>query len=204
MNTISGFELVFTIGIRLSKALMVRICASSNTSMSAECNPRPNPFSRAPNMIRQPLLNLISCWPFARRTFRTYLDGFGLRVRSRMSANVSSEVRVWCAVQMTSVPAHRMNIAVPAVKVLPIRRQLDNTAPPEPQAYLLSPSNRLPGSSVMRIRSSNSASLPLIDGNAFASSSSHCRTTCAEHGMVRAARYSPTTSSTNANATAMP
>ena len=32
------------------------------------------------------------CWPFARRTFRTYLDSFGLRVRSHMSANVSSEV----------------------------------------------------------------------------------------------------------------
>ena len=98
-------------------------------------------------MMRLPLVKRISCWPFARRTFSTYLDSFGLRVRSHMSANVSSEVRVWCAVQMTNVPArpaHRMNIAVPTVNVLPICLQLDSTAPPEPQAYL--PSARLANS----------------------------------------------------------
>ena len=94
MNTTRGFGLVFRIGIMLSRARTVRICASSNTATSTLCRPRPNPFSRAPNMMRLPLENVISCWPFARRMRSTYQPSTGLRSISHMSANVSSEVRV--------------------------------------------------------------------------------------------------------------
>ena len=71
MRMTSGFGDVLTMGMRLSNALTVRICASSNTSMSAEGMPRPNPFSRAPNMILLPFENRISCWPLARRMWST-------------------------------------------------------------------------------------------------------------------------------------
>ena len=93
--TTRGLGLVFKTGIILSIARTVRICASSNTATSTLCNPRPKPFSRAPNMMRLPDVNVISCWPFALRMRSTYRPSTGLRSISHMSANVSSLVRVW-------------------------------------------------------------------------------------------------------------
>ena len=93
-------RLVFRTGIMLSIARTVRICASSKTATSTLCRPRPKPFSRAPNMMRLPDVNVISCWPFALRMRSTYLPSIGLCSISHMSANVSSLVRVWWAVQM--------------------------------------------------------------------------------------------------------
>ncbi len=62
-----------------------------------ECSPRPKPFSRAPNMMRLPLAKRISCWPFARRTFRTYLDSFGLACQvAHVGERLVGTVRVLC------------------------------------------------------------------------------------------------------------
>ena len=130
---------MFKTGIMLSIARTVRICASSNTATSTLCNPRPKPFSRAPNMMRLPDVNVISCWPFALRMRSTYRPSTGLCSISHMSANVSSLVRVWWAVQMAfrfGVSIALRNNAVPTVKVLPICLQLDSTAPSAPHAYL--------------------------------------------------------------------
>ena len=139
MYTTNGFGLVFRTGIMLSIARTVRICASSKTATSTLCRPRPKPFSRAPNMMRLPDVNVISCWPFALRMRSTYLPSIGLCSISHMSANVSSLVRVWWAVQMAfrfGVSIALRNNAVPTVKVLPICLQLDSTAPSAPHAYL--------------------------------------------------------------------
>ena len=90
-------------------------------------------------MMRLPDVNVISCWPFALRMRSTYLPSIGLCSISHMSANVSSLVRVWWAVQMAfrfGVSIALRNNAVPTVKVLPICLQLDSTAPSAPHAYL--------------------------------------------------------------------
>lgn len=85
-----------------SNAHSVRICASSNTSMSTLSKPRPKPFSLAPNMTRDPLANTISCWPFALLGSPSTNRLIALRrTRAHMNLNVSSLVRVLCAVHST-------------------------------------------------------------------------------------------------------
>ena len=145
MNTISGFGLTFVAGIMSFKALTVRICASSKISTSTASKPRPKPCSRAPNMIRLPLRNAISCWPFARRICSTCPAINLFCAKPHIDWNVSSEVLVRCAVHSTlrlGCMAHRMNTAEPMVNVLPTWRHIDMTVPPSPHAYR--PFSRLP------------------------------------------------------------
>src|SRR5665647_1488693 len=121
-----------------SSAFCDRICASSNTMTSTSSKPRPKPNSRAPNSIRDPFVNVISCCPFAVRTDK--MRG-AIRFRFTMPCNdlnVSSDVRPRFAVHTTLRPGNRMHRATiidPMVNVLPVWREIDSTTPPMPAAY---------------------------------------------------------------------
>ena len=57
------FGAAFVAGTMSSRALSVKICASSNTSTSTLSQPRPNPRSRAPNTMRESFSNLMTSSP---------------------------------------------------------------------------------------------------------------------------------------------
>src|SRR5579875_482726 len=144
-----------------SSAFSVRVCASSKTMTSTSSKPRPNPASRAPNRIRDPLRNRTSCSPFTERgssmnglTFARLVSPFNFR-------NVSFDVLVRCAVHNTVRPGkirHSATITEPTRKVLPTWRGIDSTIPPSVAAYL--PSARLPSISRPRPCCQSSCRMP--------------------------------------------
>ena len=96
-NAPAGNRDWFVAATMSSSAFSVRICASSNTSMSTSSKPRPKPCSRAPNMITDPLAKWISCSPFADRigfTARKYFDTDCRIANPRNDPNVFDVVRV--------------------------------------------------------------------------------------------------------------
>ena len=118
ISSTSPFGAALVAGTMSLMAFSVRICASSNTSMSTFAKPRPNPDSRAPNKIRDPFLNRTACSPFVARTALTYAATLGLRLIDRIDWNVSFAVLVLCAVQITVNPAcnmHKANAIHPTV-----------------------------------------------------------------------------------------
>src|SRR5699024_6094683 len=117
--------------------------------MSTFLNPRPNPFSRAPNKMRDPFVNSTSCSPFDRRTCEMNgLTAFDSALEA-MSRNVSLCVLARWAVQRTSVSGfaiHNANTSPPIVYVFPTCLGMLSTMPPTPHAYL--PSARSPVATV--------------------------------------------------------
>ena len=137
MWMMSGFFAALAVGIMSSSAFSVRICASSKMMTSTAAKPRPKPCSRAPNRMRLPLANAISSCPLVCRMALQCLARPGRLTSACIDLNVSAEVRVRCAVQMTlrfGAVRHRMTMIVPTVKVLPVCRQIDMPMPPTLEA----------------------------------------------------------------------
>src|SRR5699024_5191594 len=113
-------------------ALPERICASSKIRTSTPGMPRPNPRSRAPNKMRDPLWNRISSSPDPVNICRTCGRTLDRSANPCNDRNVSVDVPIWCAVQITSKPGlltHSANVNAAIRYVLPTWRGRDMPTP---------------------------------------------------------------------------